>query len=292
MAAHRYWRLVCKRSQGGNLVGLGELQMRESLGGVNVAVGGTASASSSYPGGYTAAKAFDGLTTDTGSGNAWATNGGFSGGVPGMGHHWLQYDFGSGNNKDIQEIVLFCPGTGGLDPSNMVVAFDLQWSDDGAVWTTQRSIWIDYITSPWTASSSKTIDVRPLGPIDIHNYTVFSRARSHPREAPGQPTAPIYNPSTEEGKMRPNDRYRFQAGLGHAGEYKIAGTTTVLGNPAPRRVRLYHHFSGRFVAEQVTKADGLFEFPNIEIGPWIVVGIDDTGTQNGVIFSHIEAVPM
>lgn len=291
MAAHRYWRLVCKRSQGGNTVGLGELQMRESLGGVNVAVGGTPSASSNN-GVYTVAKAFDGLTTDTGSGNAWETNGGFSGGVPGMGHHWIQYDFGSGNSKDIQEIVIYSPGTGGSGLQQMVVAFDLQWSDDGAVWTTQRSIWIDYITSPWTASSSKTIDVRPLGPIDIHNYTVFSRARSHPREAPGQPTAPIYNPSTEEGKMRPNDRYRFQAGLGHAGEYKIAGTTTVLGNPAPRRVRLYHHFSGRFVAEQVTKADGLFEFPNIEIGPWIVVGIDDTGTQNGVIFSHIEAVPM
>ena len=292
MAAHRYWRLVCKRSQSGSNVGIGELQMRTSIGGTNVATGGTPSASS-FQGAYTAAKAFDDLTVDTGAGNAWASNGGYSGGVPtATTFQWLQYDFGSGNDKDIQEIVLFCPGTGGLGPGDMVVAFDIQWSDDGAAWTTQRSIWIDFVAAPWTASSSKIIDVRTLGAIDIHNYMLFSESPHHPYVTPGQPTAPVYDPNTEEGKMNVNDRHRFAGDLGHPGFYKIAGTTTVLGDPAPRRVRLYHQFDGRLYAEQYTTSDGLFEFRNLEIGPWTVVGVDDTGTQNGVIYSHVNAVPM
>ncbi len=292
MAAHRYWRLVCKRSQSRDNVGIGELQMRTSIGGTNVATGGTPSASS-FQGTYTAAKAFDGLTVDTGTGNAWASNGGYSGGTPtATTLQWLQYDFGSGNSKDIQEIVLFCPGTGGLHPGNMVVAFDLQWSDDGAAWTTQRSIWIDFVADPWTASSSKIIDVRALGAIDIHNYTLFTEVPFHPYVTPGQPVAPIYDPNTEEGKMKVNDCHRFAGDLGRPGLYKIAGTTTVLGNPAPRRVRLYNQFEGRIYAEQYTAPDGLFEFRNLEIGPWTVVGVDDTGTQNGVIYSHVNAVPM
>ena len=290
MAAHRYWRIQI-RANGGTWVSIGELHMRTSIGGANVAVGGTPSASS-VAGTYPVAKAFDGLTTDTGVGNAWASGVSLGSGGGTNAFAWLKYDFGAGNEKDIQEIVIFAPGTGGIAMSDLPTSWNFQYSDDDVTWVTQRSYSFESTTPAWTTSTSRVYDVRPLGPIDIHNYTVFSRARSHPREAPGQPTAPIYNPSTEEGKMLPINRYRFQAGLGHAGEYKIAGTTTVLGNPAPRRVRLYHHFSGRFVAEQVTKADGLFEFPNIEIGPWIVVGIDDTGTQNGVIFSHIEAVPM
>ena len=292
MAAHRYWRLVCKRSQSGSNVGIVELQMRTSIGGTNVATGGTPSASSVHSV-YAAAKAFDGLTVDTGSGNGWASNGGYSGGVPtATTFQWLQYDFGSGNDKDIQEIVFFCPGTGGLSPADMVVAFDIQWSDDGAAWMTQRSIWIDFVAAPWTANSSKIIDVRPLGAVDIHNYMLFSESPHHPYVTPGQPTAPVYDPNTEEGKMKVNDRHRFAGDLGHPGLYKIAGTTTVLGDPAPRRVRLYHQFEGRLYAEQYTAPDGLFEFRNLEIGPWTVVGVDDTGTQNGVIYSHVNAVPM
>lgn len=71
MAAHRYWRVLIRENGGGANPGIGELQMRTSIGGSNVATGGTASASS-VTGTYTAAKAFDGLTTDTGVGNAWA----------------------------------------------------------------------------------------------------------------------------------------------------------------------------------------------------------------------------
>lgn len=286
MAAHRYWRVLIRANGGGANPGIGELQMRTSIGGSNVATGGTASASS-VTGTYTAAKAFDGLTTDTGVGNAWA-----AASWPLNDWPWLQYDFGSGNAKDIVEIVLFAPGASGLSVTNLPTAFHFQWSDDGTSWTTQRSVQIDTSVSPWALSSSKIIDVRALGAIDIHNYTLFTEVPFHPYVTPGQPVAPIYDPNTEEGKMKVNDRHRFAGDLGRPGLYKIAGTTTVLGNPAPRRVRLYNQFEGRIYAEQYTAPDGLFEFRNLEIGPWTVVGVDDTGTQNGVIYSHVNAVPM
>lgn len=287
MAAHRYWRLLCKASQSGSNVGVGELQMRTSIGGSNVATGGTASAST-FQGAYTAAKAFDGLTTDTGAGNGWASNGGYSGGVPGSANtfQWLQYDFGSGNDKDIAEIVIFCPGASGLGIAGMPRMFDFQWSNDAATWVTQRSIYIDPTNNPWVLSTSKIIDVRALGSIDIHNYTLFSEIKAAYTPPAGDPL----NPSQTN---KPNIDFStvFQQNW-RGGLYKIAGTTTVLGNPAPRRVRLYAQSDGRIYAEQNTKADGLFEFRNLDIGPWTVVGVDDTGTQNGVIYSHVNAVPM
>ena len=294
MAAHRYWRLVCRASGAGQtVVGLGELEMRTSIGGANVATGGTASASSTYSAAHAAGKAFDGLTNDTGTGNAWATTGAPNVGGAGLGSFgWLQYDFGAGNEQDIVEIVIHCPGSGGMSLNSMVTAWMFQWSDDGSSWTTQRHYSFDPSTPAWSYSTSRIYDVRPLGAIDIHNYTLFSEIAHHPYVTPGQPTAPVYDPNTEEGKMNVNDRHRFAGDLGHPGFYKIAGTTTVLGDPAPRRVRLYHQFDGRLYAEQYTTSDGLFEFRNLEIGPWTVVGVDDTGTQNGVIYSHVNAVPM
>ena len=293
MAAHRYWRILVKRSQSGGNAGIGELQMRTSIGGANVASGGTPSASSSK-GTYTAAKAFDGLTVNTGDGNGWASNGGYSGGtLVGMaGFDWLKYDFGAGNEKDIQEIVMFCPGTGGLTPPDLPASFDVQYSDDNAIWTTQRALSVDTIASPWTASSSKVFDVRPLGAIDIHNTVLFDRIRHHPFLSPGQPTAPVYDPNTEAGQVRTGDRERYYADLAHGGMCRLAGTTTSLSIPAPRRVRLYHQYDGRLHSEKLTGSDGVFEFKNIEIGPWTVVGVDDTGTQMGVIYSHVSAVPM
>ena len=291
MAAHRYWRLQVRLTAYNDWVGLGELQMRTSIGGMNVATGGTPSASAVYAT-YTAAKAFDGLTTDTGVGNGWWT-GVRNIGDTGLGSFaWLKYDFGAGNEKDIQEIAIFAPGTGGVPVWDMPTAWNFQYSDDNVNWKTQRSYAFDTTTPAWALSSSRVYDVRALGPIDIHNYTLFSEIAHHPYVTPGQPSAPVYDPNTEEGKMTMLDRHRFACDLGRSGLYKIAGTTTVLGNPAPRRVRLYAQGDGRIYAEQYTAPDGLFEFRNLDIGPWTVVGLDDTGTQNGVIYTHVNAVPM
>jgi hypothetical protein len=300
MAAHRYWRLMIRRSSGGANAGVGELQMRTSIGGGNVITGGTASASSTFPsGGYTAAKAFDGLTVDTGAGNAWASNGyGATGGGAGMGSYpWIQYDFGAGNEKDIQEIVLFAPGASGMGTADMPLAWKFQYSDDGVTFTTQRDYEADSTTPAWVLSTSRIYDVRPLGAIDINNWVWTQWLDAPGFIAPGQPGFPIYTPGSMDARTGPIDRYSTWCSMRDSlwvnrSTYKIAGSTTVLGFPAPRRVRLYKQSEGRLWDEQYTKPDGLFEFRNLPIGPWTVVGVDDTGTQNGVIFSHVNAVPM
>ena len=285
MAAHRYWRLQVRLTAYNDWVGLGELQMRTSIGGMNVATGGTPSASAVYAT-YTAAKAFDGLTTDTGVGNGWWT-GVRNIGDTGLGSFaWLKYDFGAGNEKDIQEIAIFAPGTGGVPVWDMPTAWNFQYSDDNVNWKTQRSYAFDTTTPAWALSSSRVYDVRALGSIDIHNYTLLSKIKAAYTPPYGDPLNP-----NQTNKPVIDWALTFQQNW-RGGLYKIAGTTTVLGNPAPRRVRLYAQGDGRIYAEQYTAPDGLFEFRNLDIGPWTVVGVDDTGTQNGVIYSHVNAVPM
>jgi len=290
MAAHRYWRILLKTAVSAN-GGIGELQMRTSIGGSNIATGGTASASSVFNASYAAAKAFDGLTIDTGVGNGWAALA-FAG-SDGLGSRpWLKYDFGSGNDKDIAEIVMFAPGASGMGAAEMPTSWDFQWSDDNVRWTTQRSYSFDASTAAWTLSSSRIYDVRALGPIDIHNYSPGGILTSRTYTTPGQPSAPVYDSSTPAGQLQSGDRLRYYGDWCHGGLYKIAGSTTSLGDPVARRVRLYHQQDGRIYREMYTQKDGLFEFRNLAIGPWTVVGIDDTGTQNGVIYSHVNAVPM
>ena len=290
MAAHRYWRLQIRSINGGSTVGVSELQMRTSIGGTNVATGGTASASSTQ-GVWTAAKAFDGLTTDTGAGNAWAGSGADINLVGDGGRYswpWLKYDFGAGNEKDIQEIVLYCSSnaSSGLSPGSMPASWFFQWSDDNAKWTTQRAYAFDSSTPSWTSLSSRIYDVRPIPPIDINNYTVMEKPTSITTRPFGSPGSPG---TVTPANVEPLEIFQ-QSWRG--GPYKLMGTTTVLGYPAPRRVRLYTQDGGRLYAEQYTTADGLFEFRNLDIGPWTVVGVDDTAAQNGVIYSHVNAVPM
>ena len=286
MAAHRYWRIKIRVTGGGLNGGIGELQMRTSIGGSNVATGGTPS-SSSLSASYLPAKAFDGNTTATGVGNAWAAL--TMGGSTGLNSYpWLAYDFGSGNDKDIAEIVIYSPGTGGLGASELPMQFDIQWSDDNVTWVTQRSIAYD---TPWTLLESRVTDVRALGPIDIHNGIRMNNIAGQKSIPVGRPGELTYDPDTDEGKIH-FDFGKYWHDPVHGGPYKIAGSTTSLGDPVPRRVRLYHQGDGRIYREQYTNEDGLFEFSNLAIGPWVVVGIDDTGAQNGVIFSHVNAVPM
>lgn len=292
MAAHRYWRIRIRVTGGGANGGIGELQMRTSIGGANVVSGGTASASTIFSASYTAAKAFDGLTTDTGVGNAWAALA--MGGGAGQGSYpWLMYDFGAGNAKDIAEIVIFAPGASGLGANELPTQFDWQYSDDNVTWVTQRAITVDTAT-PWALLTSRIFDVRALGPIDVHNGILLQEIASHayPSYSPTPPGVPSYDPSTPEGKAKYEGLGQFWHDNCHGGLYKIAGSTTSLGDPVARRVRLYYQGDGRIVGEQYTKPDGLFEFRNLAIGPWTVVGIDDTGAQNGVIYSHVNAVPM
>jgi hypothetical protein len=121
MSAHRYWRVRVTATMG-TYVSILELQMRTSIGGSNVATGGTASASSTGFG-WVAANAFDGSTSEPG----WHSNGG----LPGTAE-WLKYDFGSGNDKDIVEFAMAARTA----PNNQnPVDFAFEYSDNDSTWT-------------------------------------------------------------------------------------------------------------------------------------------------------------
>jgi len=127
MATHRYWRLRATADCGNgneNYCAVGTLQLRTSIGGSDVASGGTPSADSTL-GGFPASNAFDGNNS-----TSWISG---SGAYP----HWIKYDFGAGNEKDIVEMAV----AGRLDSSSAFAYqsprdFTLDYSDDDSSWTT------------------------------------------------------------------------------------------------------------------------------------------------------------
>lgn len=118
----RFWRLYVTEAEAGQYVGLSELDF--NIGGVRQ-LGGTASNSSAFSG-TSAANAFDGSTATD-----WANNGGLPG-TPA----WLRYDFGSGNEKEIDEVKIRARAFTTQGPKT----FKVQSSNDGATWTDRVTV--------------------------------------------------------------------------------------------------------------------------------------------------------
>lgn len=135
--AHTYWRLrffnnAARISQWINVVGL---QMRDTMGGPNVATGGTAIAGSSTAP-KVPADAFLSWTSDDPSGNYWATNNG-----DWYGNWWVGYQFAA--PVEIEEITLTGVRIADYNPGY----FSLDYSDDGLTWT-NKYFWDAAV--PWT----------------------------------------------------------------------------------------------------------------------------------------------
>ena len=131
MAAHRHWRLYIT-APATAYINVGELEFHETVGGADVLAGGTASASSEYPG-FPAANAVDDTIV-----SAWSAGAG----PP----TWWAYDFGLGVAKDIIEIKMY-PRQGWT--SRTPTEFDMQYSDDGTNWTTSFSVSITWSSEVW-----------------------------------------------------------------------------------------------------------------------------------------------
>lgn len=137
MAAHRYWRLYCRRNSGdGSWTGLSELELRTSVSGADQTGSGTAAASASIQSG-SAAGVFD---NNTGTGIQWAGTGG---------GRWVSYDFGVGNDKDIIEINILPKHDGA---SRTFGDFEVQYSDDNSNWTKAWSV----LRKTWTIGVTQT----------------------------------------------------------------------------------------------------------------------------------------
>ena len=269
--AHRFWRIVNLST---SYFTIGEIVLRDVPGGPQLASGGAPIASATAS--WANAEPFRAL--DGSSVTHWHSPN------SGAGNNWWGYDFGAGNAKEVVEMV-FTQRTENADWSPS--SWRTEYSDDGVTW---RTITLGSGTYP--AGIAVTTRLAPFRP-DERKMRVFEPGAIRMRgrqEAPGRPDQPIFDPSKERWRARP--QLWHWANMEYGGLFKLDGSTTSLGIPAPRRVRLYHQFNGRLMGEQLTDADGAFSFTHIEEGPWMVVGLDDTGAQNGVIFSHVKAVPM
>jgi hypothetical protein len=279
MAAHRYWRLFISRTGGGSSTSVGELILATTPSGAQAATGGTASASSTN-GVNEASRAFDGTTS---AANYWQSASGTFSTANGAGQEYLQYDMGVGGGIDVVEVRLYFNGStsGSLTyPSN----FALLYSDDGIKWTLQRA-WSEL---SFTNGETKTLDATPLPSNQIFNRVVVRRDYRYNAAA---------NAGTPPSVSRVLPHRLIGFGVRHctapavltpwSGNYYIAGSTTVLGEPYARRVDLVDQRSGLLVRTFYTKADGAFLFENIGPGPWTLVGVDNTAEQNSVVFAHV-----
>lgn len=282
MAAHRYWRLFITRSGGGNSVTVGELVLATVAGGAQAATGGTASASTAN-GADTAALAFDGTTSST---NYWRSLT-LSGSVAGTGQEYLQYDMGAGNDIDVVEMRLYFNGSvigGTTYPSTFV----LLYSDDGVHWTLQRG-WAELA---FTNGETKTLDATPLPSGQIFNRVVVTRdVRRNVAANSGAPT--LFQVLTHR-LLGVGVRHASMpsAMTPYSGNGYIAGSTTVLGDPFPRRVDLIDQRSGLLVRTIHTGPDGQFLFEWVGPGPWTIIGVDQAAEQNSVIYAHVSPAPM
>jgi hypothetical protein len=126
---YRYYRLLIAANNGDvNWSGVLEFELREEVGGDNVATGGTASAS-----GFNSSPdlAFDGLFT---SGNGWNVQNSNSWPI------WLQYDFGDGITRRIVEYRVGSYSTTNSTSARSSRIWELLGSNDGSTWTTVHRV--------------------------------------------------------------------------------------------------------------------------------------------------------
>lgn len=145
MSAHRYWRILIWTSpyNPNQYTSIAECLMMETIGGSNVATGGTAAASSYYMSSatYQPSNAFDGNAA-----TYWHSG---TGTVTPSAPEWLSYDLGSGVTKDIRAISLQARNDFNYQiPSTGAV----QYSDDNTNWTTYW-VWSLNINSANSANS-------------------------------------------------------------------------------------------------------------------------------------------
>ena len=134
-SAHRYWRIWTVKPFA--TAQIKEMEYRSSISGFDQTGTGTASASSEM-GIQQAPEAFDDDNNTfwraywLGSVNA----------------HWLKYDFGSGNEIDVKEILIR-----GLNSNNDLYNFRVQFSDDDTDWTTA----LEVLNEPdWSNNEDRT----------------------------------------------------------------------------------------------------------------------------------------
>lgn len=121
---HPYWRILVARTNGDGYVTFAELEFRQKAGVADQATGGSSADNGNYSGDYSAAKAFDAnMSTCFHSG--------------GQSNVWVSYRFPAARSVEEVAITSRAEANGVRGSPN---TFDIQWSDDGATWTTEWTV--------------------------------------------------------------------------------------------------------------------------------------------------------
>jgi hypothetical protein len=144
--AHRYWRIyiTATRYTDSWFATLAEVELRGTVGGSDLATGGTAAASSEDTGGggRYASNAFDNSAS-----TLWVSLSGVAGPA------WISYDLGTAQNV---AQVLLQAGDTSTRAERAPRTFDIQYSDNGSSWTTASSV-VD--EAAWSAGESRTFNL-------------------------------------------------------------------------------------------------------------------------------------
>lgn len=275
MAAHRYWRLFISGRGSGVYVAITELVFAVAASGPQAAVGGIASGTGDQVNNKPS-NAFDGVISPE---NYWLSS--YSGGTSCT--EYLQYEMTAGSPIDVAEIRI----TTSASPVYYPVNFSLLYSDDGQSWEIKKS-WSNQV---FASNETKTFDATPLLSSQIVNRLVMLRTLRRNDQA--NVGAPNSGRSLHLPILMADARATTPAMTSsYTGNYYIAGSTTVLGKPAARRVNLIDQRSGLLVKSLVTGEDGQFLFSQIGAGPWTVLGVDLSAEQNSVVYAHVTPEPM
>lgn len=259
MASHSYWGFIAYPKAGsGNGVSLAEVEMRGSVGGVDLCSGGSAVGSGSSP----AANAFDNdLAT------IWYNGAAPSGAL-------LAYSFAS--PVEVVEMAVWLAGSGTSNPgatsgpNNLAVVY----SDDGVAWKFTAS---SAATNTFTSGDSLVFPVSdaPLNPKTADSPLRLLGAATPAANWKVGPNPPILLRDTING------------GFGQIiGTVKEKATPTNV--PLRRKVRLFHELSGRFLRETWSDDAGNYAFTGIDpTQRYTVVSYDYLQNYRAVIADNI-----
>jgi hypothetical protein len=262
----RYWRLVILNNATGLTKGLAELAML-GAGGVDLSVGGTASASS-VAGSFSAANAFDKNTA-----TEWQT---------GSTNNAESVSYDHGTAVAVESVRISWTSNINHLPLNGVTSLRLQHSDDGVSWS--RALMLSLTSGDFVASTTAEFAINDLSTIATEPGGGFVFAGS--ALPTGMPTTYLV-----DGKAPYRD---FEFG----GFGRIAGTVKEDGSPdvpVRRRVRLHREQDGLLVREVWSdRVTGAYSFDYIDATKqYTVITYDYEHDYRAVIADNItpEAMP-
>ena len=199
--------------------------MFTTVGGSNECVGGTPLASSTYAAdpGRNVAVAFNGVLLDVGD-NSYTS-------AIGMWPVWIQYDFGSGNDKDIVQINVTAR-TYNVEQSPLNIVF--QYSDDATTWFIAGS----YAGLTWSSAQTRSFEVASSMTFSVLSPMV---------------TSVKYNAGELLSDIPPQNTF--------VGTGEISGKISIEETPiAGAIVRLHDSNTGHLIRTTVSDGIGDYEF--------------------------------